>query len=317
GYCLVNFDEPSEEVSVYSEFPDQSVKYLDGKIFAPTLCESKIVYNKHTFKNFEAEVEMSTINPKGKFDSGIYFYGSGFNDKIDGCTAWEVNVEHVAGGTTYALKLHRFENNRWTGVRSEVFGLPYTSDVVRLKIVVNNGILKAYVNGSRSLLTYGVGNGSGYVGLRNFYAPVAFDNLKITAEEISLNTSELEKAINQAVSIDESLYTKKTFSALESAVQKASSALQSQYQSEIDRACEQLNAAICGLVKTVSKEEMQKIVSQAKAVVENADKYAKNTVSSMEKVLYFAEIAIQNDDVDEMSYWYGILEHKLSRTISI
>ena len=312
GYCVASFDEPSPDVSLFCEFADQSLKYMDGKIFAPTLCESKIVYNKYTFDNFEAEVEMSTINPKGKFDSGLYFYGSRFNNKIDGCTAWQVNVEHVAGGKTFALKLHRFENNRWSGVKREVLGLPYASDVVRLKIVVNNGILNAYVNGSQSLLTYDVGQGSGYVGIRNFYAPVAFDNLKICASKIELNTSELEQAINKIATIDESLYTTKSFSTLESAVQNATSAMQSEYQSKIDRACNELNAAISALVKKVSKEELQKIVSQAKEVVENAEKYAKNTVSSMEIVLGFTERAIQSDDVDEMSYWYGILEHKLS-----
>lgn len=289
--------------------------YLQNRLYAPSLTECKAIYRGGEFLDVQVEVDITSINPNGLLDSGIYVQASKPGKYQDQITAWCVNLEREVNGKYYKVKLHRFENNFWKGVQVETKEIN-VSDTYRLKVVVLNGVLYAYVDDGECLFTYYIGNAVGKVGLRAFYAPNYFTNFSVTAPNISLNTNLFQQKIEQLEKLDLDLYTTITANNLKTTLEKAKNLINGEVSQPLLEICYlELIKAENALIKLCTKEDLVSLVEIGKNAQQQTNVYTKNSISSLKVVLENCQKAIESENIQEISYWYQKLEYKLDTLI--
>ena len=309
GRTTITFDDESdlEQFNLYTEF-DKKPWILDEKLYFYNLCEQKAIYKK-TFTDVDVSIDINTINSPGKFDTGIYV-GKGFSNPIDGCNAYEVNLEKGADKTQFYLKLHKF-NYGYQGAKVEISGLKLSSVNLNLRVVVKDGYIYAFVDHRTTPeFSYNIGIGSNMVGLRNFYSPNYVDNFTVIGDGIDINKSNLELLIGEAESIDESKYTSKTYNQLANVLLLAKEAISDNNQYDIDKYEEQLERALNNLIVKRSVQELDAAISRAREINNDEGIYTKNSYKALEMVLSIAE-SVNREDEEVVSYWCNQLEAKM------
>ena len=316
GRFTVDFEKWDDygDFALYTEF-DKKPWQMDGAMYAWSLAEQKIILRGKSFEDVEVSVDISTINECGKFDSGIYVMASNVGSGMDAITAWNVNVEHGATNSTMDLKLHRFENGKWMGIKVEILGLPYSGDTVHLRVVVKDGMLYAFLNGKTTpTFTYEVGEGSGLVGLRNFYSPNYFDNFSVTGLANAVRTSKLDET--KALATEE--LTKPLASVckaeLEAAIALAENA---ETQSQVDEAQAALDSALKRAVTARTYSELSELIGKA-GEIENPDgeKYTGNSWNSFQAVKQICDGLTEESSEYDISYWYGRLQARIDNLVA-
>lgn len=309
----IAFDKGDEQsLRLYTEF-GRAPWLMDGKLYCWTLAEQKVIYKTQKYDDVDVSVDISTINPSGKFDSGIYVHANNVSGNLDGATAWNVNLERGADKTTYYLKLHRFENGRYVGAPVEQSGLKLPMNTVHLRVVVKSGMLYAFVNYEKTpRLTYEIGREEGYVGLRNFYSPNYFDNLSIVGEGNARDTA-LDELLDRAKSVDTATLTADSLHELTQAIAAADEA-DNQYRAE--EAEKRLKNAMDNLVTRQSYETLSALVSEAKQLTnDGGERYTANSWTTLQKVIARCEMLDETSSEQEISYWANRLQIKISDLI--
>ena len=316
GRLVIDFEDENDYKSfeLYTEF-DKKPWQMDGALYAWTLAEQKIILSGSVYSDVEVSVDISTINNCGKFDSGIYVMANSPSGKMDSINAWNVNVEHGATNSTMDLKLHRFENGSWKGIKTEVLGLPYSGDTINLRVVVKDGMLYAFLNGSKTpTFSYNVGQGSGFVGLRNFYSPNYFDNFTVTGAANAVYTADLVRAKAEAENALEQNLAADCVSELQAALALADQAVT---QVEIDAAVKALEKALDRVVVVYTYDDLAELIAVADTI-ENPDGnvYTYNSWSSLQAVKGICENLTAESSEYDISYWYGRLEARIDGLVA-
>lgn len=307
GRKIIDFNNPEDinQFLLFTEF-DKQMWIMDDKLFAYTLCEQKAILKDKIFTDIDVCVDISTINTKGKFDSGIYIGAKNIGPNIDQIDAWNVNVEHGAGQNTYYLKLHRFINGRWDGIRVEISGIPYTSNTIKLRVVVKGEMLYAFLNKDvKPRITYNIGLIQGYVGLRSFYSPNTFDNFSVIGNCIEVNREELNKKIEEANNLLTLNLTTNSIERINHGLNLANTAIT---QKEIDFAIKTLKNAIESVEQHSDYVSLTELINEITAM-ENPDYtiYTKNSWDSLMEVLKICKTLTEDSSEELISYWYNRL----------
>ena len=314
GTDKVTFSDDCQSFALYTEF-NQPMYYLQNRLYAPSLAESKAVYQGGPFTDVQVEVTITSINKNGLIDSGIYVQASDPGNKINQITAWCVNVERDVNSNYAIIRLHRFLNNSWDGYKCQAT-INNVGDSYNLKVVVKSGVLYVYINGGECLFNYYIGSNEGMVGLRTYYAPNYFTDFKVTAPSIEFDTSLFEQKIIELENIDSSLYTNDTITALKKEIEAAKILLNTEVSQPLMEECfSRLIKAENSLVKLCTKDDLAELVEIGNAAVSQTDVYTKNSIASLKVVLAECDKALQSDDNQEISYWYQKLEYKLDTLI--
>ena len=312
GKISIGFDKSDEDIlDFYTEF-DTYPYLMDSKLYAWTLAEQKVIYNQFRFSDVDVSIDVNTINKNGKFDCGIYVQGNNFTNRLDGCSAYCLNLEKAAGNNSFYLKLHQFYNFAYVGAKKSISGLKLPTQNLNLRAVVKDGVLYAFVNNERTpRFSYDIGISEGYVGIRSFYSPNYFDNLTIIGKGVPYYRSDLEVMLEKAQELDLSKYTSKTATVLEEAISIAQEALVSSNQYEIDEAYAKLKKAYDEMQELRTMSQFQSVISEAKKYINDQNTYTKNSFDSLMIVLERCE-KIDGEDEDEVSYWCCTLEDKIA-----
>jgi len=316
GRFVVNFDDAEEEglFDLFTEF-DKYPWVMDGKMYAWHLAEQKMILRGKTYTDVDVSVDISTINPLGKFDSGIYVAASNAGNALDEITAWTVNIEHAPKSKTFVVKLHRFLNGTWRGAVTQSVPLLYTEDTMTLRVVSKAGTLFAFLNRMEEpLFSYDIGFSEGLVGLRNYYSPNTFDNFVVVGEANSVDRGELEAqiALTQEALQRDLLQTCKD--ELNEALRLAEIAVT---QREVDEAAEKLKEALARAVERETLEGLQLLLAQADALTnENGAVYTENSWASLQAVKAICRELTEHSGEYEISYWYKALEARINGLIS-
>lgn len=307
GRLTIDFENKNDyqQFTLLTEFDKQPYQ-MDGALYFWTLCEQKAILSEKQYGDVEVNVDISTINECGKFDSGVYVAASGANGSINGITAWNVNLEHGASQSTMQLKLHRFEKGSWKGAIVEIGSIPYTKDCVHLRVVVKGGVLYAFLNNnSKPTFSYEIGETVGQVGLRNFYSPNYFDNFTVTGIGNEVDRSELKEAVELAQETIKKTLAQESSNELNVALALAESA---NTQSETDAALKALLAALERAVTAHTYAELTSLVSQADEILNpNGDVYTANSWNSFLAVKAICKTITEDSSEYDISYWYDRL----------
>ncbi len=304
-------DSAARDFDFFTEF-NQPMYILQNRLYAPVLAESKAIYKNGTYSDVEVSVDISAIVPYGNIDGGIIVQTRGANNAANGLTGWNVNVEHNADATSFALKLHRFENNRWLGAKKEIYNIKYMSDTVHLRVVVKTGVLYAYLDAEDPIFTYNIGAASGKVGLRAYYAPMYFENFSVTSPMILVEPEQLEAKIKELVGFDYAPYTEDSAQKMKDAVEYGKVQLESETsQADIDKAYADILAAEQALIRIKTRADLDELIQTAQAIISDVHTYTKNSISSL-KVVVDKCVAAEDADV---SYWYQVLEHRIKSAV--
>lgn len=302
----IEFNPGDEErLSLYTEF-DRSPWLMDGKLYFWTLAEQKAIFKERKYDDVDVSVDISTINPSGKFDSGIYVHANNVGGRLDQVDGWVVNLEKGAGQSSYYLKLHRFENGRYRGCFVEVSGLRLPLNNVNLRVVVKSGVLFAFVDHQATpVFNYTIGSQSGYVGLRNFYSPNYFDNLSIVGTGNKKDVSS-DVVIEDAKKIDSGKLTAESEKTLNNAIDAAEKA-DNQYS--LEKAIAALEKAMKDALVKRTAEDLATAIEQAEKITDGSV-YTENSWNSLQSVLAICR-NVNTADEEAVSYWTYRLELKI------
>lgn len=310
GKVAFDFEDESQ-LNSFDAFTEFNVYpfMMDGSIYFDTLSESKFIYNERTFTNVDVSVDINTINPHGKFDTGIYI-GTNFDHPIDHCIAYEVNLEKGNDDPTFHLRVHRFHYG-WRGIQIEASGLKLPMVDLNLRVVVKGGTLYAFVNHQKTpTLHLDIGGGNNYVGIRNYYSPVYIDNFTVIGSGLEVQKSKLDQLISQADALEASKYTTNSYNALASVLAEAKIAKQGSDQYAIDKYTELLEKALGNLVVKRTSNELEETLVRAKAISNEGEKYTKNSFKALTMVIAISENVDRNNE-DDVSYWCNQLDKKI------
>lgn len=297
--------EDEKRLQLYTEF-DRSPWLMDGKLYFWTLAEQKAIYKDCKYDDVDVSVDISTINESGKFDSGIYVHANNVGGGLDQVNGWNVNLERGADKTTYYLKLHRFDNGRYSGCRVEVSGLKLPMNTVNLRVVVKSGELYAFVDhGQTPVFNYTIGSEEGYVGLRNFYSPNYFDNFSIIGKGNNRDNSS-DVIIEDAKQIDLSKLTEESKNTLNNAIEAAENA-DNQYS--LEKAVAELEKAMKDALVKRTAEDLAVAIERAEAITDGSV-YTENSWNSLQAVLGICR-TVNTADEEAVSYWTYRLELKI------
>lgn len=303
----VAFDDGDEQyLRLYTEF-DRAPWIMDGKLYFWTLAEQKAIYKLRQYDDVDVSVDIGTINPAGKFNSGIYVHANDVWGDIDAVNGWAVMLERDADKTSYYLRLHRFADGEWKGCVEEVSGLKIPLNLVNLRVVVKSGMLYAFVdNQTTPVLSYEIGSEVGYVGLRNFYSPNYFDNLSIVGAGNEKDSTESDAIIDEAKGLDLDKLTSESKQQIQDALNSAENA-DNQYR--LEQAVENLRKALKNAVEKRSAEELNAVIEQAQQITDGSI-YTQNSWNSFCAVLEIGK-TIDLTDEEAVSYWTNRLELKI------
>ncbi len=311
GRMTIDFEKESDEklFYLYSEF-DKEPWLMDGKLYAWTLAEQKMILANHIYYNVDVSVDIHTINKNGKFDAGIYFYANDYRSNIDGIDAWCVNVEKGAGQKSFYVKLHRFKQG-YTGAFAEVKGVPFTTDVINLRVVVNAGYVYAFINGAKNpILSYKVGQGAGNVGLRSFYSPNYFDNFTVTGTPHPVDKTEMQNLAEKATAELNNTLPQACIEELNSAIKLSQDA---QTQTQVDEAVKALKTALENSVDKVTYQQLTELIATANEL-QNPDGnvYTENSWNSLNAVKDICANLTEQSSEYQISFWYEKLECRIA-----
>lgn len=319
GKAVYDFSDGGDKnhFDFYTEF-DAMPDIVDGKIVCWSLAEQKIVYKNAIYADVDVSVDISTINNNGKFDAGIYVgLKSGVSGALDGVTGYCVNLERGADKSTYYIKIHEFDH-RYLGAKAEIGSLVLPLNVVRLRVVIKDGMLYAFAGGSDTpQITYDLGDISGYVGFRSFYSPNTFDNIEIIGSVNEVDTTELTALTFRAQGLLSSV-TDNSRSALEAALAVAEQAAETKSAYEIDRAVMRLKTAIGGAIVKRNYATLLEWLAEADTKT-NADGniYTANSWASFCKVREMCRSFSVDSDAEDLSYWANRLRLRIDSLIAL
>ncbi len=317
GRLVIDFDDPDDinRFSCYTEFGDLPYA-VDGRAYCSVLAEQKMILAGMIFEDVRVDVDIYTLGSDGKFDSGIYIGASGAKNVKDGITAWQVNIEHAVDASTFWLKLHRFENDRWLRDELvEIGGLPFTKEYMHLTVTVKSGILSAFLDySSTPTVTKDIGDEArGMVGIRNFYAPCSFDNFTVVGDAIEVDTNELTELMEKAKAKAKENILQSCKVELDAAIALAESA---KTQAQCDAAVSALKSALDRALTKRTLSELAELTQRADAIVNTDGKvYTGNSYASLTAVKDICAALTAEDGDYEIAYWYARLDERMKNLI--
>ncbi len=314
GRITIDFEREDDVYKFYrySEFADNMPYVRDGAMYAWVLAEQKMILSGKVFTDVQVDVDISPIGKNGKIDSGIYIGASNAGNKMDGINAWEVNIEHAPGSDTYWLKLHRFEQKWIRDEMIEVGGLGYTTDDMHLRVTVKDGTLYAFLNGSDApALTKKIGETArGMVGLRNFYAPVRFDNFSVVGESVDVDFADMRALQSLAEQRLKDNLAEESKRELTAAIERAEAA---NIQVDADEAAAMLASALDRAQDKHTLEELAVLLQKAGDIANpDGEVYTANSYGALLAVKSVCESLTIADGEYEISYWYNRLDEKIN-----
>ncbi len=300
------------EFSLYTEF-DVQPWWMDNKLYFWSLAEQKAIFSNHTYSDVDISVDICTINKGGKFDSGLYVQGSSFSYHGSGATAWNVNVERDVNSTVGYLKLHRFNNYAWEGIKVEK-SVRLPNDKVTLRVVVKSGMLYAFLDGDKKpVFNYFIGEQSGRVGFRSYYTPCYFDNLQIISPNTKIDYSFINSFLSEAEKIDRQTLTADSVKLLEQTVLSAQEAVSEKVnQYRIDELTVKIKKTLSQLTFKRELDELNYLLEKAKSFKNpNMSVYTSNSWNSLQAVIGVCETLTIEDGENEISYWINRLENRI------
>ncbi len=318
GRITVDFENGSDIAlfNRYTEFGDLPY-IMDGRLYGWTLAEQKIILKGKIFEDVRVDVDISAIGKNGKFDSGVYIGASNVNSAKDGITAWNVNIEHGVNASTFWLKLHRFENNRWIQSEMvEIGGLVYTADTVHLRVVVKDGTLHAFLNdGDAPVVSQYIGNEArGMVGLRNYYSPNYFDNFTVTGDALDADFADMNALLAVAETRVEDNIVPECKTELNAAIALAKAAAT---QAQADNAVSALASALDRAENLHTFSELTALIRQADGITNvDGEVYTVNSYNAFVAVKNVCASLTDEDSEYDISYWYARLDDRMENLIA-
>lgn len=318
GRQYVTFDRDGDGnyFGLYSQF-GKKPWILDGKMTCWVHAEQKLIAKGGIYSEVDVSVDIGTLNDHGKFNAGIYVFASGVSDALDGIDAWNVQLERAADQNTYYLKLHRFERGKWKGTQKEVSGLVLPFNEVNLRVVVKSEYLYAFVNHEQTpRLIYRVGAGRGAVGLRCYYSPNTFDNFSVISQDIPIDFSAVDRAVEQAEALDLDTLTQNSRTAVEEMIAEANNLTETAVnQYRVDEFAQEFAELLDELIIKHTPSELETAIARARAL-NDAAAYTENSWSAMRSVLEYCEQLGDDASEDEISYWTYRLERRIEKLIA-
>lgn len=306
GREIIEFNETTKSLfDVHTPY-NISPEFNSGNLVFNSLSEHEVILKNRVFSNVEINVVLGTINKGGKFDAGVIFGVNNFVT-VGRFNGYALSLEY-SGGESY-MKLHKWENTNWAGVKTEVSGVVLEREN-HLRVVVKDGYVYAFLNYSNTpTITYQVGSVSGNIGFRSFYAPNYFTDFSITGNSITLDKNEFNSLLSQANQIDKSTITANSRILLEEAIQLSESNKNSGFQSDIDNCVIKLKYALSKIVKIHTYSELTDLIEQARLLTNNGV-YTVNSWNSLQQVIIQCSLLNSGSNSEDISYWYEALKEK-------
>lgn len=306
GRLSVEFEENTfaSMFDVYTETAgDTPVFTSDGYMISTGRAENKVLLkNPDALSSFTVEADFYPIDGDlCQFSSGFYIYASKAGGALDGITAYNVAVERDYAAPTAALRVHRFDQG-YKGVVAET-SVKLERFPVNMKVTADNGRVKVYVYDDPVAVIDTVlpSYSAGKVGFRTFRGNAGkIGNVRLTADSIKPDVSELQALTERAEAVDIEDYTDQTASALSDALEGAKAALGSTVQSVVDGAAKRLSDALAGLTEKYTYDDLTALISNAEPLCAQTGVYTSNSIRSLESVLSRAK-AIDAADADGIS----------------
>ncbi len=301
----------------YSEFGSAPFFERDGYLYSPGTAENKAIINESAgLETFTIAADFYVVGQYNPLNAGFYIYANDASGRIDGISAYNLQLERDAWGDAVMLRVHRFEQG-YRGMLTEV-RLAYKGERVNMKAVVDRGNVKVYVYESIDpVLDYELPSyRPGSVGLRCFRGTsVKIGNVILDAKRLNVDTSALEALIEKAQAVTEERYTEKTYARLAAAMENAARAL-TLGRFEVAAAETLLGSALDGLLEKHSLEELEELIARAEQIVAAENKYTKNTAASLESVVARAKRISSAEDIENIAYFYDLINVAESRLIA-
>ena len=162
----------------------------EGMLCTKAGTETKIILKNYiSAANMDICVDILPGTANGSMNGGLYLLASAAGSAQDQITAWNVQAERGAGNRNLVVGLHRFDSvNGWQRAYVSVclydyFAESEIKEPVRLRVVVKDGKLAAYVDGKLLWENLDVGDLScGGIGIRSQDASMKFDNFTYTTD---------------------------------------------------------------------------------------------------------------------------------------
>lgn len=321
GRLTVEFEENAfaQMFDVYTEAEgDRAAFTVDGFLISTGRSENKaLLKSPAALSSFTVEADFYPIDGDVcQFSSGFYIYASNANNALDGITAYNVAIERDYAMPSAALRIHRFDQG-YKGVVAET-SVALKRFPVGMKVVADNGRVRVYVyDDPVAVLDTVLPNyKAGRVGFRTFRGNAGkIGNFRLTADEIDADTTALYALIAEAEKIDAAEYTQATAVALTAALDAAKTAVGSNSQAVIDNACRELEAAVDGLTKSYSYQDLQALIVDAEKETAKTGVYTTNSIGSLRSVLARAKAVTETAAEDELSDMAQLLSDALDGLI--
>jgi hypothetical protein len=310
GRLTLGFSDSTDldRFDFYSETRESAPFFVrDGKLYGTGRGEQKAILKDYSnLSSYELSAEISPLYPKGPLDMGFYIHATNPGNNCDQIRSFTVNLERGDGDKYLWVKIQRF-TSAWGGVVSEV-RIPYVSDNVRVRAVVQNASLKVYMYGMDTpAIDTTIGSTSGAVGIRVFRGVGGcVDNFTLKAAAVPVYYRALQDAVLSAGDITADGYTPSSYGVFVAALSAANSALSGADQSVIDYAEAALSDAVKNLTVAYSYGALDGLVEQAKSFTP-AD-YTANTYNSMMLSVARAELLSTSSNENVISKEAKILE---------
>lgn len=180
----------------------------DGMMQSVSSVELKaILKNSMASKNVDVSVDILPTTANGRINGGLYILGSSVGNAQDQIEAWNIQIERNPNSRDLVVSLHRFDKfNGWQRAYVSVCMYGYFDNVaitepVNLRVVVENGKMKSYLDGKLLWDNVDVSELSyGGVGIRSQDAAMKFDNFTYALDTIAAIQGDLngDGAVNSA-----------------------------------------------------------------------------------------------------------------------
>ncbi len=167
----------------YSENELSFELFGDKLVSNASAVEQKAIYEGYELQN-GSDISF-TVSPSvkgGRIDGGLYIGVKGeVSGKLDGATAYVVNIEKSSSSNVYLLKIHQFDynngNGKYLGCKA-IVQLTAVSDSILTRVIYKDGNLFVYQEDSEiPCIIFEVGELSGKIGFRAFGLSMRFENI--------------------------------------------------------------------------------------------------------------------------------------------
>ena len=198
----------------------------NGWLVSPAQGENKLMTGLSLDGAYVIELKLAPYTEGGAMNGGVYIMATGAGKPQDMINAYNIQVEREAKMPVYTLSVFKFGGSFLGPVTSASLNFP-SSGIIELHILVKDGTVTVFVNGSRNkALEFSVDQSfmpqtAGDIGIRSQVCKMKFDGLRVISEALEVGRGVLVGAINVADGIDRSKYTSDCVARLDEALADA------------------------------------------------------------------------------------------------